>query len=263
MSVPPPLFPGYAAKAPQMPPAAAAKFISPTQGLASFRPGGGTMQSNAENVGGRFLIRTQMQSHKQRMRHIRPVISIEPPWGHDHALGSAGASATVRPSSGVARKLAAHTGRPASASQQRSSPSRAAHQHASSTAGSPPSSSEPPIDVAAKLTTEEQTTFRSLVRLLCELSNEDARALLHQAYADSEERRLLDQYSGVLPRMQQEIPPPTSSAPPPAGANTAHPQPPLSRPPPAGPTESATSHDAAPRSNRPPSAGGPSTRHAT
>eukprot|EP00754_Rhynchopus_humris_P042267 Rhum_TRINITY_DN25932_c0_g1::Rhum_TRINITY_DN25932_c0_g1_i1::g.182978::m.182978 len=58
-----------------------APYVRPQQGL-RLRKSGGTMQVNLENIGGRILVLAERATHKKRMRAIKPVVNVQPPWGH-------------------------------------------------------------------------------------------------------------------------------------------------------------------------------------
>jgi hypothetical protein len=161
--------------------------IRPTHGLGA-RGKGGTLSMNLENVGGRILVMDEKNKHKERMRSIKPVISIAPPWSHaDHTPG-------------IAPKKKA--GRPMSAKH---------HTHHQMDGAGRPSSTQhphPPAAVAepqgfdmTSLTDTQQGTVRDMVRLLCGLCNEDSRGLLEHMYRDSEERKLLSAYTGIFPSL--------------------------------------------------------------
>ena len=53
------------------------RFITPTQGLMP-RKGQG-LTSNLQNLGGRLMIRAEMERHKSHMKQVKPVIS-RPNW---------------------------------------------------------------------------------------------------------------------------------------------------------------------------------------
>ena len=59
---------------------------------------------NLENVGGRILVMEEMNCHRERMKHVKSVISIAPPWGHiptgeGSGRGASGRHSESRPNS--------------------------------------------------------------------------------------------------------------------------------------------------------------------
>jgi hypothetical protein len=171
------------------------RFISPTRG--SSRRGAG---ANLQSVGGRHLVYEEMQQHKQRMKSVRSIVDLSPPWSHAPA---------ERPPSAAARRLrqSVASQRPPSAASRRtaanSRPGSSAG-HGPSAAGRPPTpATAGSFDVAA-LGDEDRDAYAAMLRLLTRLPNADARAALQQLYHESEDRKLLASYTGVFPKLDNE-----------------------------------------------------------
>ena len=159
-------------------------YIRPQQGM-SLRKSGGVLQVNLENIGGRILVLAERSTHKTRMKTIKPVVNVKPPWGHDE------------------RKKRQMAGTPGGNSQQRPG-----------TAGSGSSWSQKrplrirdstrPLDGGTDMSHLEEADAalaRDFVSLLGRLDPQDARALADHAVKESEERRLLAGYCGVFPEL--------------------------------------------------------------
>lgn len=167
-------------------PASAQRFVNPTHGL---RTRGPSMSSNCQNLGGRHMVYEEMQQHKQRMKNVRPMIDLSPPWSHNKG------AAQPRPSS-AARKLRTQVTaqRPPSAARPAAAPSPPCDD----TRGA---SKE--FDVAT-LQEEDREAYAAMLRVLCSISNTESRSLLEQLYRESEDRKLLAAYSGVFPKLEAE-----------------------------------------------------------
>lgn len=217
-------------------PAAPRRFIGPTRGLGFSRGNG--LGSNLENVGGRILIHAEMANHKERMRRIKPIISIAPPWSHGGGAGAGSPynTAVVRPGSASAHgrggdaatasggnglfgaagraPSAGPASRPASASASRHLGGSAAAairgNRGHSTGGDAPaallgaSSASAEFDLG-RLRADEQDTYRDMLRLLCAVPSQDARSILEQLYKEAEDRKLLAAYTGVFPTLEQDM----------------------------------------------------------
>jgi hypothetical protein len=165
------------------------RFISPTRG--SSRRGAG---ANLQSVGGRHLVYEEMQQHKQRMKSVRSIVDLSPPWSHAPA---------ERPPSAAARRLrqSVASQRPQSAASRRAAVDS---RPGSAAAGSPPTpAAAGSFDVAA-LGDEDRDAYAAMLRLLTRLPNADARAALQQLYHESEDRKLLASYTGVFPKLDNE-----------------------------------------------------------
>eukprot|EP00668_Euglena_longa_P011457 GGOE01013861.1.p3 GENE.GGOE01013861.1~~GGOE01013861.1.p3 ORF type:complete len:194 (-),score=51.20 GGOE01013861.1:293-874(-) len=163
-------------------------YIRPTQGLKVRQPGG-VLNVSLENIGGRIMYMEEMVSHKVRMDNVKPVVSIRPPWGHEAPQST--------PPKGKSKAKAAKQKEPGEGKKglrrgQPSSPDPEALAH-----------SIPEYDVGV-LSEEHQRLYDGLVRMLCSLTNADSRALLEQAYRESEERKLLSGYTGIFPTLDAE-----------------------------------------------------------
>jgi hypothetical protein len=138
-----------------------------------------------------------MQQHKQRMKSVRPMVDLTPPWSHVPA---------ERPPSAAARRLrqSVASQRPASAASHRSAdtrPQSAAGPLSQGPAPAPAAASS--FDVAA-LGDEDREAYAAMLRLLSRLSNSEARSALQQLYHESEDRKLLASYTGVFPKLENE-----------------------------------------------------------
>jgi hypothetical protein len=181
------------------PPRSPTRFVTPTQGLGARR---GQPTTSLQNVGGRHLVFEEMKNHKNRMKAVRAVIDLAPPWSHAAPPG--------RPASAAARKLrnnvaAARDGdsRPPSAqARPLSRPQSAARQY--SPAVPTPEAAAARFDVAALDDEEDREAYAAMLRLLTKLSNGQSRAALEQLYRESEDRRLLAAYTGVFPKLDAE-----------------------------------------------------------
>jgi hypothetical protein len=180
------------------------KFVTPTQGLMP-RKGQG-LQSNLQNLGGRLMIRAQMDRHKSRMKDVKPVISVDAPWGHDRAVPAPGRGLgggrranrpASRPASATFSEMQASRASAGSAMDRGASPSRSHHQ--SSVHQAPPPDFDP-----TQLNDEDLETYRGALRLLCRMNNADARGMLESLYRESEDRKLLAGYTGVFPRLDAD-----------------------------------------------------------
>ena len=167
------------------------RFVSPTRGT-SRRAAGANLQS----TGGRHLVYEEMQQHKQRMKTVRPMVDLTPPWSHAPA---------ERPPSAAARRLRQSVAaqRPSSAASRRSTPADGRPSSAAGHAVSTPPPVPSNFDVAA-LNEEDREAYAAMLRLLSRLPNADARAALQQLYHESEDRKLLASYTGVFPKLENE-----------------------------------------------------------
>eukprot|EP00995_Heteronema_vittatum_P009771 NODE_513_length_1331_cov_536.594384_g370_i0.p1 GENE.NODE_513_length_1331_cov_536.594384_g370_i0~~NODE_513_length_1331_cov_536.594384_g370_i0.p1 ORF type:complete len:243 (-),score=57.85 NODE_513_length_1331_cov_536.594384_g370_i0:492-1220(-) len=167
-------------------------FIRPTQGL-KLRQNGGVMGVNLENIGGRILYMEEMNGHKNRMKEIKPVITFKAPWGKEEAPPQQKNGQKTQKSKKAAPaggKRAAGSG---PASRQRPGSARN-------------DGSEEPVrefDIGI-LNDEHQQLYQDFVKMLCLLGNEDSRAILEQAYRESEEKKLLSGYTGIFPSLDNE-----------------------------------------------------------
>lgn len=173
------------------------RFITPTQGLMARQ--GQSLTSNLENVGGRLMIQAEMERHKHRMKQVKAVISLNPPWGHEDS----------RPKSTIARGAGVKAvRRPNSASGFYNTTGSTSGNLSASTvpnqrSSSPQQTPLPCFDVS-QLNDEDVETYRSMLRLLCRMSNQESRAVLEQLYRESEDRKLLAGYTGVFPKLENE-----------------------------------------------------------
>ena len=187
------------------------KFIGPTQGLRARS--GQCLTSNLENIGGRILIQSEMSNHKMRMKKIKSIVNITPPWGHHNDAGlprpsSAASNASRRPPtasrSSTSLAISQDNGRPGSAALAGSATSVARSQRGGT--GTPtPQTRQPAAEFdLAKLTPEQQTTYRDMLRLLSSQSTADSKAMLEQLYREAEDRKLLSAYTGVFPGLEND-----------------------------------------------------------
>jgi hypothetical protein len=184
-----------------------ASFVTPTTKI-NARPRTG-LTSNLQNVGGRLLVRKEMTEHKQRMRLVKPVINLTPPWGHEDLR--------KRPVSAAARRGRPPSAQSASWSSQHNDSSHnaagdaSAHQQrpgsalGPATRGATPAAGQQPAEFdVSTLTEEDQDAYQGMLRLLCRVDNGDARRVLEQLYRESEDRKLLAAYTGVFPKLETE-----------------------------------------------------------
>eukprot|EP01012_Entosiphon_sulcatum_P045604 TRINITY_DN60882_c0_g1_i1.p1 TRINITY_DN60882_c0_g1~~TRINITY_DN60882_c0_g1_i1.p1 ORF type:complete len:249 (-),score=27.60 TRINITY_DN60882_c0_g1_i1:29-775(-) len=165
-------------------------FIRPTQGL-TIRRSGGLMQTNLENIGGRILYMEEMNGHKNRMKAIKPVVQLQPPWGHD-----------AEPAK-TKRSGATSSAPPKRKTRKASADADVRVQPSPHGAPSSPAAAVREFDISI-LNAEHQQLYHDFVRMLCLMGNEDSRAILEQAYRESEEKKLLSGYTGIFPTLDNE-----------------------------------------------------------
>eukprot|EP00756_Hemistasia_phaeocysticola_P007975 Hpha_TRINITY_DN14453_c0_g1::TRINITY_DN14453_c0_g1_i1::g.157793::m.157793 len=177
----------------------APSYIRPTQGL-PLRKSGGTMQVNLENIGGRILVMEEIQTHRNRMRDVKPAVNVTPPWGHQQK---------VRKRAATQQRIAAppfpggSTTPPAGSRPQSARAGRPGTGTMTSGPAGPPGAQvggTEYTDVSTILPSDEsQGTYQQFVDLLTTLTTEQSRMVLEAAYRESEERKLLAGYTGVFP----------------------------------------------------------------
>ena len=168
-------------------------YIRPQKGL-SLGKSGGVVQVNLENIGGRILVLAERCTHKNRMKSIKPVVNVKPPWGHE---AKSRGKISKNEMSGKRRI------RPQSASRM-------------------PTPSVRDFDQTS-LPDCDNEIVKNFMNLLGTLSTDAARSLVEYAYRETEEHRLLQCYSGVFPELadsdaEESTPPPAH---PPSAAVTA------------------------------------------
>uniref|UniRef100_A0A7S1IZR6 Uncharacterized protein n=1 Tax=Eutreptiella gymnastica TaxID=73025 RepID=A0A7S1IZR6_9EUGL len=171
------------------------QFIRPTQGL-KLRQAGGLMQVNLENIGGRILYMEEMNGHKNRMKDIKPVIQLAPPWG-SKGDKKPKPKAKAQPN----KPSAAPPKRAASGPAQRPSRPAAGGRMGPQDLGTDGQTAEFEVSI---LNEEHQQLYHDFVKMLCLMGNEDSRAILEQAYRESEEKKLLSGYTGIFPSLDNE-----------------------------------------------------------
>jgi hypothetical protein len=172
-------------------------FIRPTQGL-KLRQTGGLMNVNLENIGGRILYMEEMNGHKNRMKDIKSVISLRPPWGHEAVKTQpAKSKAKAKPPKRAASagNQRAPRDRGGATSQRDSGRMSAEGPHGGQSAGE--------FDISI-LNKDHQQLYHDFVKMLCLMGNEDSRAILEQVYRESEEKKLLSGYTGIFPSLDHE-----------------------------------------------------------
>lgn len=179
--------------------------MGPTRGLGMRGPNG--LLSNLENIGGRILVAEEMTKHKIRMKTVKPIVSLEPPWAHRREARPATAMSSGRPGSRIASKL-----RDTTASTRHDapfSPYTTVTSCASTSCNRSPRrgfspkrdrTAIPEFDVSS-LSETDQHVYQEMLALLCRLPNPDARGLLERVYRESEDQKLLSAYTGVIPRV--------------------------------------------------------------
>eukprot|EP01006_Ploeotia_vitrea_P041442 TRINITY_DN66527_c4_g5_i1.p1 TRINITY_DN66527_c4_g5~~TRINITY_DN66527_c4_g5_i1.p1 ORF type:complete len:277 (-),score=17.52 TRINITY_DN66527_c4_g5_i1:856-1686(-) len=123
------------------------------------------------NCGGQLLWLEHMNGHKKRMQAIKPVVKMDRPWSGRTKMGKNSKKSARKPH------------------------------------GTHKTTHEETLvcefDIST-LSREHQGVYHELVDMLCDLGNEAARSLLEQAYRDSEERKLLNGYTGIFPSLDNE-----------------------------------------------------------
>jgi hypothetical protein len=206
-------------------PANRKKFIGPQHRLGSMRSTV-ALNANLENIGGRIMVENEMLNHKHRMTHAKPSIDTKLPWAHqlqeDIVRGSGANSRLSHRLSTAAESDRQHNGgagggrgdspvkhttsRPASAGVGR--PMRPATANSGRSASAqglamPPAatSAEQPAFHVSMLSADHQGVYKEMVRVLCTMTQKDAKALLEEMYRESEDKKLLAAYTGVFPEM--------------------------------------------------------------
>eukprot|EP00906_Rhabdomonas_costata_P006084 RCo008964 len=190
-------------------------FIRPTQGL-KLRHSGGLLHVNLENIGGRILYMEEMNGHKNRMKEIKPVVSLTAPWGHEDLprvpvkvhrdQKDATELAPVQSKKGNRKKNSQKKRQEETELDSGLSAATKKTEGSYAAAAQPTSDSVRDFDVGL-LRPEQQELYRKFVAMLCELGNDDSRAILEQAYRESEEKKLLSGYTGIFPTLDEEEPP--------------------------------------------------------
>lgn len=147
-----------------------------------------------------------LKDHQQRLKHAKPAVNVDPPWGADRGPGSlcrgpappAARAGPSRPSS--SRPSTARSSRPGTAT------SKAGLQ--SPCASPRPSAAVAPVleDIAALegLTPEQKEVCENMIRLLMSVDTKQSKRVVEQVFMAAEERRLLEGYDGPFPTMLEE-----------------------------------------------------------
>lgn len=181
------------------------KFIGPQHRLGTTRAT--TMNANLENIGGRILVENEMLHHKLRIREVKASVDVGLPWAHrQQQKASSRVAHRLHEAAESDHKLniAAGGSRPQSASVARPMTASSAHTHRSHTRPTTAASSSAPLPATEEfdpstLTTDQQSVYRDMLRVLCQLDASRSKALLEQLYRESEEKKLLLGYTGVFP----------------------------------------------------------------
>ncbi|KAJ9452858.1 hypothetical protein DIPPA_02619 [Diplonema papillatum] len=166
-------------------------YIRPQQGLA-LRKSGGVMQVNLENIGGRILVLAERNTHKNRMKTIKSVVDVQPPWGYE----------LLKPKP---RRPPSRPGfnRPAKDSHSaRNTSGRTDNLYSPAYAASPPAVAARPVGGGE--TTETQVLVEAVVAMLSTKEPSEAKRIVRDLLREADERRLLCGYTGVFPDLDDD-----------------------------------------------------------